>query len=259
MNTRFIALTAVAALSATVAHAGPYTIKLGGAHIDPRATSSPLRGELPAIVGGTYYGTVNIDGGLKLAVQPKATLIFSIERALVGPWSAELVLGVPPKHDVKLRSGSPRLSPDDSFPDPIASLKVQRTTEKLTAADGQVVATVKQVAPTLFVNYTFLDDSSAWRPYVGVGINYTRMKAESNATGDALYNDGPVRIKLSHSIGPALQAGLRYQFDKTWSVNVGWAVAKIDNDLRIRTNRSEQRADFSFYPSVWSATVGYSF
>ncbi|NBD21233.1 outer membrane beta-barrel protein [Aquabacterium fontiphilum] len=259
MNVRFLALAAVAAISGAAAHAGTYTVKLGGAHIDPRATSSPLRGELPAVVSGTYYGNVVIDGGLRLAVQPKTTLIFSIERALAGPWSAELVLGVPPKHDVKLRAATPALTADGSYPDPIASLKVARTTEKLQAADGQVVATVKQVAPTLFVNYAFLDATSAWRPYVGVGINYTRMKAESNALGDALYNDGPVRIKLSHSLGPALQAGVRYQFDPQWSFNVGWAVAKIKNDLRIRTDRSEQRADYRFYPSVWSATVGYSF
>lgn len=257
MNARFLALTAVAALSATVAHASTYTVKLGGAHIDPRATSSPLRGELPSVVGGNYFGNVAIDGGLRLAVQPQSTLIFSVERTLAGPWSAELVLGVPPKHDVKLRSSAPALS---ALPgDPNGATKVALTTDKLQRADSEVVATVKQVAPTLFVNYTFLDATSAWRPYVGVGINYTRMKAESNAVGDALYNDGPVRIKLSHSLGPALQAGVRYQFDAQWSFNVGWAVAKIKNDLRIRTDHSEQRADYRFYPSVWSATVGYSF
>lgn len=264
MNSRFAApscvLALLSALSCSSVLAQTYTVKLGGAYIDPRATSSALRGQLPAVVSGNYFGNVNIDGGLRLDVQPKSTVIFSIERVLSGPWSAEVVLGIPPEHDVKLRSGSPQLSDDGTSPNEIvAGQKVQRTTDKLVNADGQVVATVKQVAPTIFLNYTFLNDSSAWRPYVGVGLNYTRMKATSNDVGDALYSDGPVRIKLSHSLGPAVQAGLRYQFDRQWSANVGWAVAKIKNNLRIRTDRSEQRADFSFYPSVWTATVGYSF
>lgn len=258
MTRCFLPFAFTALVAASAAHAQSYTVKLGGAHIDPRATSSPLRGELPAVVMGSYFGNVRIDGGLRLAVQPQSTLVFAVERVLNGPWSAELVLGVPPRHDVKLRAAAPVLSPT-SPADPLGPTKVAQTTAKLTAADGQVVATVQQVAPTLFLNHTFLDSTSPWRPYVGVGINYTRMKARSNAVGDGLYNDGAVRIKLSHSIGPALQAGLRYQIDPQWSLNAGWAVARIKNELRIRTDNAAQRADYRFYPSVWSATVGYSF
>src|SRR5258705_12251836 len=39
--------------------------------------------------------------------------------------------------------------------------------------NGQVIATARWLAPTVLVEYVFLDENSKCRPYIGAGINYT--------------------------------------------------------------------------------------
>lgn len=277
-------LTAVAAGSVS---AQTYTVKIGGGYIDPRATSGDIEGTLPDHAGGT----VTAPAGNNLQVMPKATMLFSIERAFNDNWSAELILGVPPTHDVKLRVGdtvkngatlySQTLTQaGSSNPATVigwlatnryssygaqagavatAAYKQMATAALIASYDGQKVAKVRQTAPTLFLNYKFLDASSALRPYVGVGINYTNFKVTSTSAGDALYNDGPVRISSTDSIGLAFQVGANYKFDKNWLVSASWATAGVKNNVTIRTNVSEQQVSYRFHPSVFSLMVGYQF
>lgn len=234
-----------------------YTIKLGYGSIDPRATSSDLKGTLPAVVGATYYGTVNVNAGVSLEVQRQDTLMFSIERALDDQWSVELRLGYPPKHDVKLRVNNPQLSYQAG--DALGPTKVTRVQAKLAANNGLVVAGVRQWAPTLFVNYKFGDKANALRPWVGVGINHTTFKSSTNAVGNELYHDGAVRVKLSDSTGLAFQTGITYQLDQNWSLQASWMTAAVKHNLTSYTDHSAQRATYRFHPSVFAAVVAYSF
>ena len=64
---------------------------------------------------------------------------------------------------------------------------------------------------------------------------------------------------MTNSIGLAFQMGLGYKLDKNWSVNAGWTTAAVKNDIKIRTNTSEQTASYRFHPSVFSLTAGYQF
>ncbi|MFN3887834.1 MAG: OmpW/AlkL family protein, partial [Aquabacterium sp.] len=250
---------ALCALAASSALAQSYTIKLGGIYIDPRATSSSLKGTLP-VYQGAYLGNINVNGGTRLEVQPKGTVMFSVERVLNDRWSAELVLGVPPEHDVKLRAPNPELSAFSAEAGtPLGNAKVAGTTQKLQRNSGEVVATVKQAAPTLFFNYQLAEPGAALRPFIGVGINYTRFKATSNDVGNKLYSDGKVRIDLTDSYGLAFQTGVSYRIDRNWSINAGWATAAVKNKLTIRTDHSEQKAIYRFHPSAFSMSVGYTF
>jgi outer membrane protein len=256
--TPLAALLALASsLFAGQAAAQSYTVKVGGIYIDPRATSTDLVGTLPT--GITALPLVADPGGNQLAVQPKSTLVLSIERAFNDNWSAELVLGAPPKHDVKLQVGAQTKAQAASTPTSLPTAVARGVAAHVAADDGQVVASVKQAAPTLFLNYRFFDATRALRPFIGVGVNYTHMKATSTDVGNALYNDGPVRISLTDSIGLAAQIGVVYQIDKNWSLNGSWATAAVKNHLTIRTNMSEQTATYRFHPSAFSATVGYTF
>lgn len=261
MSTPVRSIAAVATLlvaaSAQTASAQSYTVKLGGAHIDPRATSSALKGTLPT--GQSALPLIAVQPGNQLEVQPKSTLILSIERAINDHFSAELVLGAPPEHDVKLRVGAGTKAIATGTATTLPGLINKGVAAHVAADDGAVVAKVKQVAPTLFLNYKFLDAGSALRPYVGVGVNYTHFKATSTTVGNALYNDGPVRISLTDSFGLAAQIGATYQFDKNWSASASWATAAVKTNITIRTNLSEQTATYRFHPSVFSATVGYTF
>ncbi|WP_052162522.1 OmpW family protein [Aquabacterium sp. NJ1] len=264
MKTSFFQLNARAVLCAVAcgvipfaASAQTYTFKIGAGRIDPRATSSDLEGTLPAAnpLRATYG--LGVPTGLQMEVQPKSTLLFSIERAFNDHWGVELVLGVPPKHDVKLRiNDASKLAPAgygalSSIP--TASYGLFATT------NNQVVATVKEVAPTVFFNYKFGEATSALRPYVGVGVNYTHFKADATQTGTNFYTDGPVKIELTDSFGLAFQTGVNYKFDKNWLLSAGWSTAAVKNNMTISTNTSRQTASYRFHPSVFSLMVGYSY
>lgn len=230
-----------------------YTIKLGYGSIDPRATSSDLKGTLPAYNAtyGGYLGNVAVSSGVSLEVQTQNTLMFSIERALNDNWAVELRLGYPPKHDVKLRVNNPGLTGN--------ALLVNGVKAKLAANNGLVVAGVRQWAPTLFLNYKFGDKTNALRPWVGVGVNHTTFKSSTNAVGDELYHDGGVRVKLSDSTGLAFQTGVTYQLDQNWSLQASWMTAAVKHNLTTYTEHSSQKATYRFHPSVFAAVVAYSF
>lgn len=292
-----VAATLIAGSACAQSALSGYTIKLGAGRVDPRATSSDLVGTLP-VPSGAGQLVINLPEGNRTEVQPKSTLIFSIERALSNNWSVELVAGTPPTHDVKLlvsdtvKDGAAQAAPvqaalgNDVFTNPaylsptnpknvIGYLAKNNTSGDKGAAqklygymatgshvnlyNNVTVARVKQTAPTVFLNYKFFEQSAALRPYVGVGLNYTKFKVTSTAAGNELYSDGKVRISSSDSFGLAFQVGGTYQIDKNWSLNAGWATAAVRNDVVIRTDHTEERLFYRFHPSVFSATVGYSF
>lgn len=240
-----------------------YTVKIGGAYFDTNASSTKLRGQLPAVSSQYgYLGNIDMAAGPSLDVQNKGTVTITIERALTDHWSVELLMGNPPKHDVKLRTGDLTLAPTATLAGGNAQLQagaIQQTRRKLVADDGMVVATVRQWSPTFFVNYKFGEATALLRPFVGLGINVTRFKARTNDVGDQIYNDGKAYVHLSDSYGPAVQAGLSYKLDAHWSLNASVITARVDNKLIIETAHSRQEASFRFTPTVWAASVGYSF
>ncbi|WP_290642620.1 OmpW family outer membrane protein [Aquabacterium sp.] len=274
------ALCALTLVSAS-ALAQTYTVKIGGGYIDPRATSSSLEGTLPTGFAGAPV--VPLSEGNHLQVMPKSTVLFSVERSIDDHWGAELVLGFPPTHDVKLRvsdaikAGAATAAQIKAGLGADAFTNPAKTSAAITAAGGATnyvklrvadnvnqyddvtVARVKQTAPTLFLNYKFLDATSALRPYIGVGVNYTNFKVTSTEAGNNLYGDGPVRISSTDSIGLAFQMGANYKFDKNWLVSASWATAGVKNNVTIRTNLSEQTLSYRFHPSVFSLMVGYQY
>lgn len=247
-----ISLAATLVASSALAQSG-YTIKLGVGTIDPRATSSDLKGTLPVYNPQVQQviGTVGVSSGVQLEVQRQDTLMFSIERALNEQWAVELRLGYPPKHDVKLRLKDPVLTGPGPY---VAGVQA-----KLAANDGLVVAGVRQWAPTLFLNYKFGDKTSVLRPWVGVGVNHTTFKSSTTAVGNELYHDGVVRVKLSDSTGLAFQTGLTYQLDQNWSLQASWMTAAVKHRLSTYTDQSAQKATYRFHPSVFTAVVAYSY
>lgn len=244
LNIKFAAY-AVLCVMAGSASAQSYTFKLGGAHLDPRATSSDLEGVFPA-----WASNAPVPGGVQLEVQSKSTIYFSVARAINDHWEAELSLGVPPKADVKLRVSD--------------SAKV--LSSYLARYDNETVARITAVTPTVFLNYKFGEASSKYRPFVGVGVNYSHITATTNSVGDRFYaydgmdhSEAPVKIKLTDSFGLAFQAGVSYKLDEKWSVHASWMTAAVKNNVEITTPTSHQSASYRYHPSVFTAAVGYSF
>ena len=206
------------------------TIRGGIAHVAPNSTATDAVG--PFLPGPP--------SGVSLEVQNQSTLFFSVARDPTPHVEVELAMGFPPTHDV-----TAKLAP--SLPSHVQVL------------NGQVIAKVRQVAPTLFFNYKFGDPGSTWRPFVGAGINYTKFdKRESTAAGNQL-NGGPTDIRLSDSWGLAAQAGVSYRLNDQWSLNAAVATARVKTHLTATTAGQARKIDIRFRPTVFIVSAAYSF
>ena len=83
-------------------------------------------------------------------------------------------------------------------------------------AGATALGTFKQTPPTLLLQYHFTD-LGGYKPYVGAGINYTRISSVNIQSGGVTLD--------SHSWGGALQAGVDIPLDRNWSLN--FAVKKL--------------------------------
>ena len=206
------------------------TVKVGWVNVDPQSSA------------GTVSGPFTPVDALSMKVKSQSTLFLSVAREIDNNFEVELAMGVPPKHDVTLVVAKPTAVPSG-----------------VAAQDGAVISKVSQVAPTLFLTYKFFDKSSNWRPFVGLGINYTKFtNPESTATNDAV-NGGPTSITMTDSKGLAMHLGVTAKISGPWSATASWATAKVNSTVTTNTLGIERKLDVKFNPSVLTLAVGYSF
>ncbi len=91
------------------------------------------------------------------------------------------------------------------------------------ALGGTDAATVKHLPPTLSLNYHF-PTNSAWKPYVGAGLNYTIFFDEQSALGN---------LELDDSVGVSLQAGLDYMVTDNGAIRLNVRWFDIDSDVSL--------------------------
>ena len=85
----------------------------------------------------------------------------------------------------------------------------------------------KQLPPTLSLNY-HVPTSSAWKPYLGAGINYTTFFQEDSDLGT---------LELDDSFGVAVQAGLDYMVSPTSAVRFTARWIDIDTDVKLNGSK----------------------
>lgn len=151
----------------------------------------------------------------RLTVSDKTIPEVDISYFFTPNWAAELILTYPQKHDVYL--------------------------------DGAKIGTFKHLPPSLLLQYHFTN-SSPFKPYLGAGINYTRISSVKLLNGGAdLEND---------SFGLAVQAGIDYAIDKNWSLNLDVKKVQIRSDVFIGgAKASRVKVD----PVLLGVGVGYRF
>ncbi len=117
-------------------------------------------------------------------------------------------------------------------------------------AGATALGTFKHLPPTLTLQYHFTD-LGAYKPYLGAGINYTKISSVSIKNGnDTLQLD-------NSSYGAALQAGVDIPLDKKWSVNVDVKKVYIKTDVYGPTGAS--LGTLKLDPVLFGVGVGYRF
>ena len=166
-------------------------------------------------------------------------------------WAVELLAATPFKHDIMVDTGA-------------GSAKLGET---------------KHLPPTLSVLYYF-DTASAFKPYVGVGINYTVFfeddfnpaltgpdspnivsisdGTDTSAVGAPLdAND----LNLSNSWGLSAQIGVDYDLGDNWSINASARYIDIDTKGTFTAvgGAVPGHVNVDVDPMVYSVMLGYTF
>jgi outer membrane protein len=203
----------------------PNDVRLGGYFVFYHTSADDISG--PYVPPGANLKAENLE-----------TLYIGYVRHLPANLAVELALGWPPLQKTK-----------GEGPATLGSVPY----------NGQVISTARWIAPTLLVEYNFLDENSPVRPYVGAGVNYsTFYDRDATAAGDAA-SGGPTKISLTSSVGPALTAGVTYRISDRIHLHAsyGWSQVKtnatLDTDGILRTTR------ISFAPQALIISAGYSF
>ena len=141
-------------------------------------------------------GALGVPGDA-IDVESKIAPDIDFEYFFTPNWSAELLLTIPQKHDVEV--------------DGVGS-----------------IGSFKHLPPTLTVKYHFLPDA-AFNPYVGVGLNYTRIMNVKLAVPLAT----PLPLDLDNSsFGFAAQIGFDYKLDDHWYASVDAKWINIESDVK---------------------------
>jgi len=176
--------------------------------------------------------------GVTAYAKDTQTPYFAYLRRLNAHWELELAAGWPPKTDTVARG-----------PATLGSVPW----------NGQTVGTVKWFAPTFLAEYKFCDESSAWRPYLGAGMNYTHFYDRTiNGAGNAALG-GPTSVALTDSFGPAATLGVYYHVRGSWSVIASFSVSQVKSSLTANTEGIYRRSTVNFNPSALVVAAGYSF
>lgn len=223
-----LAIGAALALAASAAFAddgGPNTVRLGlyFVHFDASATD----------ISGPY-----VPPGLNVHVNDVATVYFAYVRTISDHINMELALGYPPLTKTEGRG-----------PATLGSVPY----------NGQVISTARWLSPSLVINYVFCQPGSRLRPYLGVGVNYTRFfSRQSTAAGNAA-SGGPTSISLPYSVGPTVTAGLSYEITERWHIFASYSLAQVNTKLTANTAGILRTSDIHFWPNAIVISGGYSF
>ncbi len=123
---------------------------------------------------------------------------------------------------------------------------------KSSTLGGATVAETKQLPPTVNAIYYF-NSKSAFKPYVGAGVNYTKFFSTKGV--GAL--DG-TDVELKDSWGLSAQIGADYALSEQLHVNASVRYIDIQTELSVaEANISGAKIDIN--PYVYSVMIGYKF
>lgn len=206
-----LAVAFAATLLAGVASAQSNVVQVGVTDYTTHAKTNGITG-------------IGVPPGADAEIGNATTVIFTYERLFTPNIGVELVIGIPPKIKAKA-SGSVAFLGDD-------------------------VLTAKNVAPTLFLNYHLGQPGDTWRPFAGIGVNYTKFASvESKLAPD---------VQMSDSTGWAVHAGTDYNINKEWALWASVSALKVKSKV-VASGANVLQTTVDFRPIVYSAGIAYKF
>lgn len=206
-----LAASAGALLVAGSACAEGITLKTGGIRYNTHSKTTGISG-------------IGIPAGADAQVGDASTVVFTVERALTSNVGVELVLGVPPT--VKSRAtGS------------VAFL-------------GDNVLSAKNVAPTVFVNYHFGSPGDALRPYIGLGLNYTKFVSIQSKLAP--------NVQMSESMGMAWVGGVDYAINSQFGLYASASALDVRSNV-VGVASTVLTTSIDFRPVVYSVGASFKF
>jgi len=215
------------ALTAPLAHAykaGDIIVRAGAVTVDPHESSSDI-----------WVGALNTD-----VPGTKATLDSNTQLGLTGTYmitdkvGIELLAATPFSHSVGVKG----------MPGSFAGL------------NGKL-ADIKHLPPTLSAVYYPLDSSSAFQPYVGLGLNYTWF-FDTELTSEAKDKEFS-GFDLDDSWGLAGQVGMDYMLTDNLLFNAHVRYIDIDTQGTTSFGGREVKVDVDVDPWVYMVALGYKF
>ncbi len=151
---------------------------------------------------------------------------------------------------------APELDLSYFFTDNIAVELIAATTRHSLTATGTAlgnvdVGTTWVLPPTLTVQYHFMPHEK-FSPYLGVGLNASFFY--SSHASSPLSN-----LSLSNSWGPAIQAGVDYNFAGHWFANFDVKQIFLNTSARVSAGAVNIKAKDSLNPLVVGMGIGYRF
>jgi outer membrane protein len=125
--------------------------------------------------------------------------------------------------------------------------------------NGQTLITAKWLSPTALLEYKFMSDSDALRPYVGVGINHTVFYDRQVTLAGQHVTGGPTSLSLTPSTGLAATLGLSYRVDSHWYAHASYSVSNIHTTASSDTAGLIRKTHIDFGPRAVVLAVGYTF
>jgi outer membrane protein len=193
-----------------VAHAQSITVKGGFIQYNTSSRSNGVTG-------------IGIPAGADAKTANAGTALFTLEAEVMPDVGIELVLGVPPK------------------------IKANATGS--VAYLGEVLS-ARNVAPTLLLNYHFFNKSDAFRPYIGLGVNYTKFTDIKTPYG--------WDVKMGDSTGLAGQVGADYMFSKDWGLFASIGKAKVKSKI-VASGATVLQTTIDFRPTTYAFGASYRF
>jgi outer membrane protein len=219
----FVSLLGSASLPSYAHEAGDWILRVGATSVEPDESSS--------LISTTATGPLaNTGAGVGNSTQLGLNVVYMMSDNL----GIELLAATPFEHDLDAQGLS-----DYGF----------QTTD---------LGSAKHLPPTLTAEYFLFDSSSAFRPYLGIGINYTTFFSE-DLSGFAKSELDARSLDLDDSWGVAWRAGFDWDLNDSWMFNMSAWKIDLETDASFDSALGKVKAKVDVDPWVYMISLGYKF